>query len=342
MLLPARWLIFGGEALHAEVVEKIFDSGATCGIVNHYGPTETTIGKLLHVIDPGRAYPNTIPIGRPFSNTRVYVLSANGQLCPLGVPGELFIAGDGVAAGYINNASLTNEKFIPDHFSNIPGATMYRTGDIVKYLPDGNILFIGRADNQVKIRGYRVEPGEIESVLQQAPGIVNGVVSVHEDSHANKRLVAYVTGEGIDKESVMLYLRSKLPEYMVPPVLMQVPAIPLTPNGKIDRRKLPAPDITVTSSSYHAPRNAVESQLAEIWQELLGVERVGIHDNFFELGGNSLLVMRMDAYIKRLLQVSIPMQVLFQLSSINEMSKYLEVETQAGKQEDAGFEIVTI
>jgi amino acid adenylation domain-containing protein len=180
LLLPNKLLVFGGEALQAGVIESIRLSGSSCQVVNHYGPTETTIGKLLHVVEKDRQYKGTVPIGKPFSNTRIYVLSKEGQPCPVGIPGQLFIAGDGIARGYVNNTSLTAEKFIQDPFSK-DGSLMYSTGDLVKWLPDGNIEFIGRVDNQVKIRGYRVEPGDIESVLQQSDLVSQAVVLARED-----------------------------------------------------------------------------------------------------------------------------------------------------------------
>jgi amino acid adenylation domain-containing protein/non-ribosomal peptide synthase protein (TIGR01720 family) len=340
MPLPLKWLVFGGEALQAEMVEKI-TAVAKCRIANHYGPTETTIGKLLHVVQPSAAYQQTIPIGRPFSNTHIYVLSAARQLCPIGVPGELYIGGTGVAAGYVDNEELTALKFISDPFSEANGV-MYRTGDLVKYLPDGNVSFIGRADNQVKIRGYRVELGEIESVLQQAPGITNAVVVMQADERANSRLIAFVTARDMDKETVLFYLRDRLPDYMIPAAILQVDAMPLTSNGKVDRKRLPMADLSaLLSDKYAAPRNEMEEALVDIWQELLGAGRIGIHDNFFELGGNSLLIMRMDGYIKKRLKIAVPITILFRLATIDEISKHLEVELRE-VQEEAEFDTLTI
>jgi non-ribosomal peptide synthetase component F len=219
LLLPQRLLIFGGEALETAVIESIRSSGATCTIVNHYGPTETTIGKLLHVINENTVYGYNIPIGKPFSNTYLYVLNSFSQLCTIGVPGELYIGGDGVAAGYLNNESLTDSRFIADPFRTDTHSKLYRTGDLVKYLPDGNIEFVGRVDDQVKVRGYRVELGEIEGVLRQCEQVSHSVVVAREDRNNNKWLIGYVIPSGtFDKEAILSYLEAHLPEYMIPAV----------------------------------------------------------------------------------------------------------------------------
>jgi len=297
-------------------------------VVNHYGPTETTIGKLLHLVDWNRQYGATIPIGKPFSNTRVYVLSKELQLCPIGVPGQLYIAGDGVARGYFNNPELTKEKFIKNPFAIGKDEVMYGTGDLVKYLPGGDIEFIGRVDEQVKIRGYRIEPGEIASVLEQSELVKQAVVLAREDNQGNKRLIGYVIAEGrFDKEGITSYLKEHLPEYMIPAILMELESLPLTANGKIDRKALPDPDfIEQLSNQYVAPRTENERKMAAIWQEVLDVERVGVHDDFFKLGGHSLLAVRVIYYIERNLLISIPINVIFELTTISELVQYLEVQ----------------
>jgi amino acid adenylation domain-containing protein len=242
LLLPHKLLIFGGETLPATLPELIKRSGSGCRIINHYGPTETTIGKLLHVVKNDRIYNNAIPIGRPFSNTRIYVLSKELQLCPVGVTGQLFIAGEGVARGYLNNRALTDTKFIKVSFDRKDGSRMYATGDLVKYLPDGNIEFIGRVDDQVKIRGYRIEPGEIEQILQQCPLVRQGVVVTREDKQGDKRLVGYIVPhEWFDREEILSFLRERLPEYMVPALLVELENLPFTANGKVDKKALPDP-----------------------------------------------------------------------------------------------------
>ncbi|MBK8552375.1 MAG: amino acid adenylation domain-containing protein [Ignavibacteria bacterium] len=301
-LIPKKLLIFGGEALHSELVESIRSENPECTVVNHYGPTETTIGKLLHVTEAGRKYDNTIPIGKPFSNTTVYVLSKDLRLCPAGIPGQLFIAGEGLARGYLNNEDLTNQKFIRNPFINTEASRMYATGDLVKYLPDGNIEFIGRADDQVKIRGYRIETGEIENALLKCELVKQAVVLANEDNQGNKRLVGYVIPEGkFDRDEILSRLKEKVPEYMLPSVLVEMESFPLAPNGKIDRKSLPDPDVTETlSSEYAAPRSEAEKQLTELWKELLDVEEIGIHDNFFELGGDSIISIQLVSRARRL------------------------------------------
>ena len=300
-MLPAKLIIFGGEALQPGVVESIRSSGWSGQVVNHYGPTETTIGKLLHVVDEDVKYAGTIPIGKPFSNTRVYVLSNELQLCPIGVPGQLYIGGDGVARGYVNNSELTAEKFVTDPFNGDGHSRIYATGDMVKYLADGNIEFIGRVDNQVKIRGYRVEPSEIETVLMECDLVSQAVVLAKEDKQGNKRLIGYVVAEGwYDKDGITSYLNERLPEYMIPSVFIQMESLPLTANGKVDRNALPDPDATERlSDKYVAPRNDVERVLAAIWQQVLDIEQVGIHDNFFELGGDSIITIQVVSRARR-------------------------------------------
>ena len=300
LLMPERLLVFGGEALQARLVEDISLSGTNCTIVNHYGPTETTIGKLLHIVDYNRSYGHTIPIGKAFSNTQVYVLSKDLKLCPVGVSGQLYISGEGVARGYYNNSALTNDKFIPDPFIKKPTSRMYGTGDLVKYLPDGNIEFIGRVDNQVKIRGYRIELGEIESMLQQYENVSDAVVLAKEDSQGNKRLVAYVVADGFNRQEIISYLQEKIPDYMIPSAIVEMEKLPLTANGKVDRKALPDPDSAAgVSDEYVAPGNEMERKLTEIWQDVLDLERVGVHDNFFELGGDSIISIQVVSRARR-------------------------------------------
>ena len=326
LLLPSRLMVFGGEALQSELVEDIRMSRPGCTVVNHYGPTETTIGKLLHVIKQGRAYNQTIPVGKPFSNTAVYVLSKDGGLCPVGIPGELHIAGDGVARGYLNNDELTAVKFIQDPFNSKGNSLMYRTGDLVRYLEDGNIEFIGRVDDQVKIRGYRIELGEIENILQQCDEVSQGVVLAREDKQGNKRLIAYIIPEGwFDKDAIVSYLNEKLPEYMVPALFVELENFPLLPNGKVDRKALPDPDVSeVLLNQYEAPRNEIEEKLAAIWQDVLEVERVGINDDFFELGGHSLLAVRLISAIRRELEVEMAIGDIFDHTTIKLLASHLQ------------------
>ncbi|RBL91356.1 non-ribosomal peptide synthase/polyketide synthase [Chitinophaga flava] len=321
LLLPEKLLIFGGEALETAVVDSIQATGKGCTIVNHYGPTETTIGKLLHVVNDHAVYGPHIPIGKPFSNTRVYVLSPAMELCPAGIPGELYIGGDGVAAGYLHNETLTAERFIDDPF--LEGGRLYRTGDIVKYAPDGNILFIGRGDDQVKIRGYRVELGEIERTLNAYESVEQGVVVVRGEA---KTLVGYVTAaRAFDKSDLLSYLKAQLPDYMVPAQLVVMEQFPLLNNGKIDRRALPDPETAgVATSTYAAPVTELETALAAIWSLLLEVPQVGLHDDFFALGGHSLLAIRLISAMRKQLSVEVTIADVFDYPTISQLSAQLD------------------
>jgi amino acid adenylation domain-containing protein/non-ribosomal peptide synthase protein (TIGR01720 family) len=329
ILLPRKLLIFGGEALDAGVIESIRATGSHCKVVNHYGPTETTIGKLLHVVENNIAYDKAVPIGRPFSNTRIYVVSPSGKLCPAGVPGELLIGGSGVALGYLNNEILTQTKFITDPFQPDASGKLYRTGDLVKYLADGNIQFLGRIDDQVKIRGYRVEPGEIETVLSGCALVNQAVVLVKTDVAGDKRLVAYIVPEGsFDREGIIAYIRQELPEHMHPATLVVLDHFPLMANGKTDRKALPDPEAGVESTDdYAAPETPTEIKLAAIWAGLLEVERVGLHDDFFALGGHSLLAIRLISAIRKELKATVVIGDVFDYPTVKTLSAHLQRNT---------------
>ncbi|WP_212004575.1 non-ribosomal peptide synthetase [Chitinophaga sp. HK235] len=323
LLLPAKLLIFGGEVLDADVTTRIFSSRGTCMVVNHYGPTETTIGKLLHIVERDRVYDQHIPIGRPFSNSRVYVLSERLQLCPVGIPGELFIGGDGVGAGYLNNAALTSERFIADPFST--GGRLYRTGDIVKYLPDGNIMFLGRRDDQLKIRGYRVELEEIARVLEGAPGVLQGVAVCHGEEGGLQRLTGYlVTAADYSRSAVDAYLQEHLPDYMIPSGLVVLDKFPLLSNGKIDRKSLRTPVKEVQGADYDAPKSVTEKLLSAIWCSLLELEYAGRLDNFFALGGHSLLAIRLVSAIRKSMEVEVSIGDIFDYPTIASLSAHLD------------------
>ncbi|MEO6230170.1 MAG: amino acid adenylation domain-containing protein [Ferruginibacter sp.] len=325
LLLPKKLLVFGGEALSHTIINQIRLSATNCRIINHYGPTETTIGKLLHEVTNNRMYADTIPIGKPFSNTHVYILTKELKLCPLGVPGQLYIAGDGVAKGYHNQPLLTIEKFVTDPFDKTGNKKMYGTGDIVKYLPDGNIAFIGRVDDQVKIRGYRIELGEIEAVLQQLEMVSQAVVLAKDDQQGNKRLVGYIVPKySFEKEEILTALKEKLPEYMVPAILVHLESLPLTENGKVDRKALPDPEAMAGDGQYVAARNEVEAKLAAIWEEVLEVEQVGMHDDFFELGGHSLLAVRLVSAIRKAFTIEMPIGHIFDYPTVALLATQLD------------------
>ncbi|MEM6804263.1 MAG: amino acid adenylation domain-containing protein, partial [Bacteroidota bacterium] len=300
VFVPNKCLILGGEAFTDDVFNLLNAHNVRCEVYNHYGPTETTIGKLIHKVSFGKELDHSVPLGVPFGNTNIYVLDEDRHLCPIGVVGELCIGGDGVAVGYLNQEALTQEKFVNDPFKK--GERIYITGDLACWLPDGTVAFTGRKDNQVKIRGYRIELGEIENVLTSISGVDHGCVLAKEDDHGDKRLIGYVVMQGpLDRETLQVALQLHLPEYMIPSLWIQLEEMPLTNNGKIDRKALPEPDsATLSGKEYIAPRTAVEAQLAEIWQELLNVEQVGVYDNFFQLGGQSLLAIRLIARLQKL------------------------------------------
>ncbi|WP_124543958.1 non-ribosomal peptide synthetase, partial [Piscinibacter terrae] len=278
-----------GEPLKQALVQRVFEQTKVRRVCNLYGPSETTTYSTW--VSMAREEGFKPHIGKPVANTRVYLLDAQGQPVPQGVIGELYIAGDGVARGYLNQPQLTSERFVADPHGPA-GQKMYRTGDLGRTLGDGNIEFLGRNDHQVKIRGFRIELGEIEARLTQCEGVREAVVLAREDSPGDKRLVAYVVGEQADSQVLREQLGAQLPEYMVPQAIVRLDALPLTPNGKVDRKALPAPDGSAyVERGYEAPVGEVEATLARIWAEVLQLERVGRHDNFFELGGHSLLAV---------------------------------------------------
>ena len=300
-VVPRKMLVVGGEASTWEWVKE-WTTASECAVMNHYGPTETTVGVLRYPIkDEPEQSGETVPIGQPLGNVQAYVVNRDMEPVPIGVAGELYIGGAGVGRGYVNRAELTAERFVPDPFSGF-GQRLYKTGDLVRRNKDGNIEFLGRADHQVKIRGFRIELGEIEAALRQQPGIEHAVVVVAESANDSKRLVAYVTSNGpgqdsagagaIDIEALRTQLGLLLPDYMVPAAYVVLDKLPLTANGKLDRKALPSPDSgAYVTREYEAPVGEVETILARIWAEVLKLDRVGRNDNFFELGGHSLLAI---------------------------------------------------
>ncbi len=297
-----RKLVVGGEALLKNQFDFITKSGIDVSIINEYGPTEATVGCSVYEFnakDAGNNLKNEIPIGRPIDNVCIYILSDAGEPLPKGVTGEIYIGGAGLARGYLNRPDLTGEKFIKDPFSNEANVRLYKTGDLGKWLPDGSIEFLGRKDDQVKIKGYRIELGEIESVLQECKMVRQAAVLVRE-AGGSKQLTGYIVPEGsFDKETVVKYLKSRLPDYMIPVIWVEMKNFPLTKSGKIDKRALPEPAGSL-SNEYIAPRNKTEKVMSEIWKELLRAERVGVNDNFFELGGDSIITIQVLSRARRL------------------------------------------
>ena len=314
----------GGETLPVDLARTLTSRAAA--VWNVYGPTETTIWSAVERVESQPV--RTIPLGRPIANTQLYVLDANLEPVPIGIPGELYIGGAGVARGYRNNPQLTDDRFVANPFQE--GTRLYRTGDQVKWLPDGRLEFIGRIDFQVKIRGFRIEPGEVEIVLGQSPAVSQAIVVVRDDE-GERQLVAYVTVKdrnSFDAIALRRWLRDRLPDYLIPSAIVPLDTFPLTDNGKIDRRRLPAPSEikSIGSAETAAPRDAVELQLAALWEQVLGTSAVGIRDNFFDLGGHSLLALRMFSAIERVFRKRLPLALLFQAPTIERLAAVLRDE----------------
>jgi thioesterase domain-containing protein/acyl carrier protein len=341
MMLEAGWedylpikILCGGEALPKDMVSKL--TGRSRELWNVYGPTETTIYSTLKLIKNE----DEISIGKPIANTQVYILDENLNNLTDGSVGELFIGGDGVAKGYLNRPDLTAERFIDDPFSEIPGGKIYKTGDLGKLNENGDIQCLGRIDHQVKVRGYRIELEEIEHALIKQGDIKEAVVIAREDTPGDPRLLAYVVlapgNEGIDLK-IQTYtwhhaLMAVLPEYMVPDDFVLLSSIPITPNGKTDRKSLPKPDYNLISRAgddYAAPRTDIEKQLAEIWEELMGLDKISIFDNFFTLGGRSLVAVQIMARIEKSTGKRLPLATLFEHSTIEKLALRLNVDTKS-------------
>ena len=327
-VLPRKLLVLGGEASTWELVARIEKLAPDCRILNHYGPTETTVGVLTYAVEKGHPAPSPIvPLGRPLPNSRVYVLDAQRQPSPTGVPGEIYIGGDGVARGYLDRPELTAERFVADPFGP-PGARLYRTGDRARTLPDGALVFLGRTDSQLKIRGYRVELGEIEAALAADEGVAEAVVLAPEDSPGDRRLVAFlVLREGATAAEVQARLEGRLPGYMVPGSIATVATIPLTPNGKIDRKALAALEHRegAEDGGHAPPRNPVEEVLAAIWTDVFDRPRIGIHERFSDLGGHSLLAIQIVARARDAFQTQLPLRAIFESPTIAGLAERIEL-----------------
>ncbi|MEG3890348.1 amino acid adenylation domain-containing protein [Microcoleus sp. Z1_A1] len=322
-ILPGKRLILGGESANWSLIKTLRNLAPSCSVFNHYGPTETTVGVLTYQVEFDKIGCDfdTVPLGLPIANTQIYILDSYLQPVPIGVAGELYIGGENLGRGYLNRPELTAEKFIRNPFDTQAKTRLYKTGDLARYLPDGNIEFIGRIDGQVKIRGFRIELGEIEAVLGQHPDIAQAVVVAREDAPGEKRLAAYLISnqkQAPTHKEFRNFLTSKLPEYMVPSAFVTLKSLPLTSNGKIDRRSLPAPDEmrSELTENFVAPRTNIEEVLAAIWAEVLKIEKVGIYDNFFELGGHSLLATQVISRVRQAFQVELPLHRLFESATV--------------------------
>jgi pristinamycin I synthase-3/4 len=309
--------------------------GRQLSIFNQYGATECTMSQTFYRV-PETATQGVAPAGKPIANSQVFILDRQLGPCPVGVAGEVYLGGVGVARGYLLNPDLTAEKFLPHPHAQEGGARLYRTGDLARYLPDGNVELLGRLDRQVKVRGMRVEPGEIESALCSHANVRAAAVVAREDTTGDKRLVAYVVVRRPEEgQDFRAFLKERVPEHMLPSALVVLESLPLTPNSKIDHAALPAPKWSATDSSrsYVAPRSPVEETLCGIWAEILDVERVGIQDNFFELGGHSLLATRVMSRIRQTLRIELPMRALFEQPTVAALAATLEPEAHRAPSE---------
>jgi aspartate racemase len=329
-LLPLHQLLAGGDVLSVSHVRKALDALPNTRLSNGYGPTESTTFACCRTISESDLR-DSIPIGKPIANTTAHILDAQLQPVPIGVTGELFIGGDGLACGYWKSPELNAEKFIDDPFSAEPNARLYRTGDLARWREDGVIEFVGRADTQVKLRGFRIELGEIENTLRRQPDVLDAAVTLREDIPGDKQLVAYVVRQpnattAFQPAPLIAALKKSLPDHMVPSGIVPLPTLPRTVNGKLDRSALPAPNRSAgdVPADYVAPATPSEKKVAAIWQELLGVERVSLTDNFFDLGGHSLLGLRLVNQLREITGRDVPFTIIFEAPTVAEMAKVLE------------------
>ena len=336
-LRNVRQLLAGGDVLSVSHVKKAAESLPGCRLINGYGPTENTTFTCCYTVDASTLR-NSVPIGKAIANTRVYVLDGEMQPVAVGAVGELCTAGAGLARGYWRQAKITAERFVPDPFAETPGERMYRTGDLVRWREDGNLEFVGRKDSQVKVRGFRVEPGEIESMLAKHAGVKEAVVVVKQEAGMEKRLAAYVVGQGQERvtgEELRKYLRERLPEYMVPGVIERVEEMPLNANGKVNRQELAKMEIRVEGGEgYEEPQGEVERELARIWAEVLRVKRVGAQQSFFELGGDSILAIQISARAKQAGMQVKPRQI-FEQRTLRGVAQSIGQEKQAMAEQQA-------
>ncbi len=332
---PALTMLCGGEALPRALADRLLDKGA--GLWNVYGPTETTIWSSAWRVETGET---PISIGRPIANTQFYVLDKRLRAVPVGVIGELYIGGSGLARGYRHRAALTAERFIPDPFGTTPGGRLYWTGDLARWRADGTLECLGRVDHQVKIRGFRVELGEIEAALARHPAVREAAVVARPDASGEMSLAAYIVvrdgAEGSSAADLRRWLQGQLPDYMVPTAFVSLEALPLTPNGKVDRQALPDPGLArlTESADFVPPRGPVEEMVASGWGSLLGVERVGAHDSFFELGGHSLLATQLVSRLREAFGVEIPLRALFESPTVAGLAAQIESIKRGGESSD--------
>jgi acyl carrier protein len=334
---PHSTILCGGEALPTELATELASNGSA--VWNLYGPTETTVYSSAAEYRPGSSQA-TVTIGRPIRNTQIYIVDDRLQPVPIGVPGQLCIAGDGLARGYLRRPDLTAESFIPNPYSAAPGARLYKTGDLGRYVADHSIEYLGRIDHQVKLRGFRIELGEIEAVLAEHEKVRQAVVVAREDCPGEKQLVAYVVPEnGVSniENELRSFLKTKLPDYMIPPAFVFLTSLARTANGKLDRRALPAPDVGSRRlpTDPIGPRSPLEGLVADIWAEVLKLDTLSVQDNFFDLGGHSLKATQVISRVREIFQLDLPIRVLFEAPTVGEFTRKLnEKLTESGALEE--------
>lgn len=331
-LQSVRQLLAGGDVLSPRHVRRALENLPHCSLINGYGPTENTTFTCCHSMHPGEPVPDSIPIGRPISNTQVFILDEQCSPVPVGTIGELYAAGDGLARGYLNNPETTNEKFLRNPFAADGEARMYRTGDLARWRPDGAIEFMGRADSQVKIHGHRIEPGEIETALSAHQHVKQNCVVSHPGANGSIRLVAYYVPahSGLKEAELRKFLAGKLPDFMIPSLFVEVESIPLTPNGKVDRSALAAVGIQVRKeASGGTATTKLEQTIIDVWCKSLGIDQCGLNDNFFDLGGNSLLLVGVHASLEKALQIALPITALFEFTTVQSLARHLAGQMSA-------------
>lgn len=345
LVLPRQRLVLGGEVCPWTLMEQVYQMVPNCRRFNHYGPTETTVGVLTYEVttDVAQQLSATVPLGRAIANSQVYLLDSHLAPVPVGIPGQIYIGGDSVTRGYLQQPRLTALRFIPDPYSLEPGARMYCTGDVARYLPDGTLEFLHRIDAQVNLHGFRIELGAIEAQLMQHPNI-QAATALVRDTPGSPLLVAYVvlqSGAVLDPSVWRGFLHQWFPEPMIPSQFVVLPALPLTPNGKVDRQALPVPEIRPVAAEYVAPRNPTEAAIAAIWMEVLNLETVGIHSHFFDLGGHSLLVTQVLSRLRETFQIELPLHQLFEARTVAEIAVVVEaallteIETMTDEEAEA-------
>jgi len=326
-LHQVRQLVAGGDVLSPRYVGMALDHLPNCSLINGYGPTENTTFTCCHTMHAGDKVQQSVPIGRPISNTQVYILDEQLRPVKVGETGELYAGGDGLARGYLNNPDATNANFVPNHFVPDADARMYRTGDLARWREDGVIEFLGRVDSQVKILGNRIEPGEVETVLNVHQHVKQACVVAHADESGSKRLVAYYVplhNPNPSPRELRAYLLEKLPHYMIPALFVQLDSMPLSPNGKLDRAALPAPVFLQDGdSSKELPSTQLEQLVSDIWKRILRIDRAGLDDNFFDLGGDSLLLLAVHFNLQKTTRTEIPVTDLFEFTTVRTLAAHL-------------------